>query len=173
MVSTAIQPDDNTSLILSEALQTSNTHVSPIHIHTIEDVNLDRASYDADFFNGDMDADIVAQAMTVQDVHTVPSLNSLSLEDMNCFIDTLTQKTTPTLKQFTTADLKQHINNYWRLKIRIQMDSGASDCITPDRNLLKHFTYVKLQDINTADVTSDGCRIEGEGYMDIQTSTGD
>ena len=53
------------------------------------------------------------------------------------------------------------------------MDSGASDCITLDKHLLKQFRHVKPRSLNTADVTSTEWRIEGEGLMDIQTATGD
>ena len=108
-----------------------------------------------------------------KNIHTVPDLQVLSLQDINYFIDNLTQKGKPTLQQFTTADLKEHINGHWHLKICLQMDSGASDCITPDKSLLKHFKYVKSRSINTTDITSAGCQIEGEGYMDSHTASGD
>ena len=79
----------------------------------------------------------------------------------------------PSIKQFTTADLRKHINDHWRLQIRVQMDSGASDCITNDKNLLKHYRNVKSRQVDTADATSTGCKIEGEGFMDIMTSNGE
>ena len=53
------------------------------------------------------------------------------------------------------------------------MDSGASDCLTQDRNIIKQFKDVKPSEINTADATSTGCCIESEGLMDIQTANGE
>ena len=53
------------------------------------------------------------------------------------------------------------------------MDIGASDCITNDKNVLKYYRNVKSRQINTADATSTGYKIEGEGFMDIMTSNGE
>ena len=53
------------------------------------------------------------------------------------------------------------------------MDSGASDCITNDKNVLKQYRNAKSRHIDTADATSTGCRIEEEGFMDVLTSNGD
>ena len=53
------------------------------------------------------------------------------------------------------------------------MNSGASDCITADKTLLKHYKNVKSRRINTADINSKDFIIEGEGYMDIKTANGE
>ena len=154
-------------------LNASTSDTNQINIHTIEDDNVNRLAYDADLYEGIHDAVMMQQQTHHTTINTANDLSHLPLDDINCFIDTLVQKKNNPMKQFTNNDLKQHIHQHWRLKIKIQMDSGASDCITPDKNLLKHFRHVKPRNINTADATSTGCRIEGEGLMDIQTATGD
>ena len=171
MVSTTDIPPDLERIIPS--LTTSSTAVSPVFIHSLDDMNLDKMTYDADMYDEDFAPTVLRQAITVPNNSSVPNLNVMSLEDINCFIDTLKQRENTQLKHFTRCDLNNHIRDHWRLKIRVQMDSGASDCITPDKKLLKHFKYVKPRGINTADVTSAGCKIEGEGFMDIQTASGD
>ena len=154
-------------------LTPSTSDISQINIESTHDAALNRLGYDADVYNGygnELDTPTIP---TINSCDIVRDFNTLHLEDLNCFIDTLINKSTTPMKQFTNTDLKQHINQHWRLKIKIQMDSGASDCITPDKNLINQFRYVKPRGINTADATSTGCRIEGEGLMDIQTAAGD
>ena len=154
-------------------LDMSSLNTSPVQIQTITDDEINRLAYDADMYDGAEDTTLMADAIIENNnIDEAHQISNLHLEDINCFIDTLLQKDC-TVKQFTNADLKTHVQQHWRLKIRVQMDSGASDCITPDKHLLKHFRHVKPREINTADVTSTGCRIEGEGLMDIQTSNGE
>ena len=131
---------------------------------------IDRSSYDADLFAGNNDGP--SNDPTTID-YFENDLTSLSVTDIHNFMDLIKSTDNHSVKQFTTAHLKQHINDHWRLKMRVQMDSGASDCITNDRNVLKQYRNVKSRHIDTADATSTGCRIEGEGFMDILTSSGD
>ena len=139
----------------------------------MNDVEIDRIAYDADLFDGNSHSSILQSISTNEEFDRITDLKNFHLHDINCFIDTLINKSEIPMKQFTNNDLKHHVNQHWRLTIKVQMDSGASDCITPDKNLIKHFRHVKPREINTADATSTGCRIEGEGLMDIQTATGD
>lgn len=167
-----ISAQEGTVDILS-MLDNLPSDTSPVTIQTIHDDDLNRRAYDADMYDGAVDTTDISTISPYPTTAVDHELGNLHLDDINCFIDTLLQKQTQTVKHFTTADLKAHVNQHWRLKIQVQMDSGASDCITPDKNLLKQFRHVKPRAIDTADATSTGCRIEGEGFLDLQTSTGD
>ena len=105
---------------LLPTLTTCTSAVSPVHIHYIGDLNLDRLlTYDADLYDGNLDMNVLEQTVMVPQIPAVPNSNTLSLEDISCFIDTLLEKDTPMLKQFTSSNLKHHINDHWRLKIRV------------------------------------------------------
>ena len=154
-------------------LNPSTSDISPIHIENMVDAEINRLSYDADVYDGTIHTPMMEDARTGDYLDKVQDIKKLRLDDINCFIDTLLRTRDAPMKQFTRHDLKNHVHQHWRLKIKVQMDSGASDCITHDKNLIKHFKHVKPRNINTADATSTNCRIEGEGFMDIQTASGD
>ena len=148
----------------------TTVNARPVQILTNIDDDIGRRTYDADVYDEDNDGVLTH----LKDEQNQPQeLNNISLQDITSFIDTITEKSESTVKQFTTKDLQRHINNHWRLKIKVQMDSGASDCITADKTLLKQYRNVKSRKINTADINSQDCKIEGEGYMDIRTSSGE
>ena len=84
-------------------------------------------------YDGTVNTTAIANVITTPCNNTIQDIGNLHLEDLNCFIDTLLQKKDHTVKQFTNADLKAHVNQHWQLTIQVQMDSGASDCITPDQ----------------------------------------
>ena len=104
---------------------------------------IDRPSYDAHFYEGNNDGD---------SLHLTPtdsfenSLDNLSVTDIHTFMDKISNQQ-HTIKQFTTADLQKHINDHWRLPKRVQVDSGALDCITNDKNLLKQYRNVKSRQV--------------------------
>ena len=64
-------------------------------------------------------------------------LNDLSVTDIHTFMDTI-KSNNNSVKQFTTSDLRKHISGHWHFQMRVQMDTGSSDCITNDKNVLKH-----------------------------------
>ena len=144
--------------------------VPTVQILSTTDDAIGRHEYDADIYSEENDGD--SKHLTVEK-HKPPEIDKLSTEDITHYIDTITAHSDKTIKQFTTKDLQSYIKNHSRLKIKVQMDSGASDCITADKTILKHFRNVKARKINTADINSQDCKIEGEGYMDLKTSNGE
>ena len=171
-VSTFTLHDTITKQIIP-SLSTSQSDIRPVNIQSIDDVIMKRLAYDADLYEGSVDAMMIHENVTKGQCDEIEDISQLHLDNINCFIDSLRKTKQTEVKQFTNMDLKNHINQHWRVKIKVQMDSGASDCITPDKHLLKQFRHVKPRSLNTADVTSTEWRIEGEGLMDIQTATGD
>ena len=49
----------------------------------------------------------------------IEDIGKLHLDDIHCFIDMLLQRQDTNARQFTTADLKAHVNDHWQLKIRV------------------------------------------------------
>ena len=119
-----------------------------IQIESQLDCHKDRLSYDADFYDNINDGKL--NNLTTENPSQA-SLDNIANKDIQYFIDNMkTPHDSTAIKQFTTKDLNNHISNHWRPQIRVQMDSGASDNITNDKNLLSHYKNVKSRHINTA-----------------------
>ena len=93
----------------------ATTHdTSPITIESIDDVEINCLGYDADVYNGHEDVtgvtDVIS-ASVIDSCDIVQDFNKLTLEDLNCFIETLVKKSATSMKEFTNTDLKQNINS--------------------------------------------------------------
>ena len=123
------QEDDN----VYDSLPISGTCQDVVTVHSMLDEEIDRASYDADLYDGHNDG---AYMHLTNDQEQPSTINSLSTCDIQQIIEDITHRNT-TVKSFTKADLNAHISSHWTFQI--QVDSGASDCITPDKHILKHY----------------------------------
>ena len=83
MISTT-KRDTDEILSLSHKITTSKYKVVPVNIHSIEDDKLDRMSYDADLYDGNIASYNVTKDTSTK--QSIPELNKLSLYDINCFI---------------------------------------------------------------------------------------
>ena len=153
----------------------NNTYASvPIHskdrevvIHSVYDEEIDRVSYDADLYDGRNDGASIHLTKSHQNPANINSLSTFKIQQV--MDDILTRDTT--IHSFTKADLNAHSSSHWTF--RIQVDSGASDCIAQDRHILKHYRTVKPRAITIAEKGSNTCIIVGEGYLDLQNDAGD
>ena len=135
--------------ILSVLIDHPENHtMENIQIASQLDCHTARLSYDADFYDNINDGKL--NYLTTENPSQA-SLDNIANKDIQYFIDNMkTPHDSTAIKQFTTKDLNNHISNHWRPQIRVQMDSGASDNITNDKNLLSHYKNVKSRHINTA-----------------------
>ena len=131
------------------------------------DDEIDRTAYDAELYDGQNDGTCIHLTNNQQ---KPSSLTSLFVFELQQLMDDITSRDT-ILRAFTKVDLNAHISSHWTF--HIQVDSGASDCITLDKHILKHYNPVKPRSITTAEKGYKSCAIVGEGYLDIQTAAGD
>ncbi len=157
-------PDDDDDVYATLPITGSCNNVM---IHSILDEEIDRPSYDADLYDGQDDG---VSIHLRNDPFTPPKINSLSTNEIQKIIDDITYRDT-TIQSFTNADLNAHISSQCTFKI--QVGSGASDCITLDKHILKQHRTVKPRSITTAKQGSKSCVIVGVGYLNVQTTAGD
>ena len=83
MINTNDHNYNNISSILSNKFATSKYDISPVHVQLNADEEMNRMSYDADLYDGHRTLHHSSDTVCVKNVHTIPELSELSLQDIN------------------------------------------------------------------------------------------
>ncbi len=110
------------------------------------------------------------------------NMEDLTLQEINHIIQYAnTQPHAPVSK----SKLNEYIDNHYSLTVQVepyssyqlptnqQLDSGANTNVTNDKRILQQFRYIQSIPINGIDGTGPSCNITGEGFLNLQTNSGD
>ena len=122
-----------------------------------------------------------------EDFHEPPTQSSetmehYSLQEIHHIIQYANTQPSVPLHKNTLDD---YINNHYSLMVQVepfssyqkstnqQIDSGANTNVTNDKRILQQFRYIQSVPINGIDGTGPACNITGEGFLNLQTDSGD